>query len=310
MSKRLINWIIFVLLCFVWGSSFILMKKSLRDGLTAAEIASFRIFTAGIIFLPFAIYHFSKIPRKKIGLVVLAGLFGNLLPAYCFAITIYKVNSSLASILNSLTPICVAVIAISFFKDKIKTQKMVGILTGFAGLCLLTLYQNTISFDNIGYAMLAVAATLMYGINVNLVGHYLKDVKPIHLSTVSLSFMAIPSAFVLWQQGFLQLDFTNTAIQRAVFNAALLGIGPSAFATVIFYMLVQRAGGLFASLVTYAIPFVAIFWGLRDGETITFVEIIALCIILFGVYLANRPDKKESDPLVSGPPNKLDLEKP
>jgi drug/metabolite transporter (DMT)-like permease len=309
MNKKFINWSIFILLCFVWGSSFILMKKSLREGLTAAQIASFRIFIAGFIFLPFAVYHISKIPRKKMGLVILAGLFGNLLPAYCFAITIYKVDSSLASILNSLTPICVAGIAISFFKDKIKTQKIIGIVTGFAGLCLLTLYQNTISFNNLGYAMLAVAATLMYGINVNLVGHYLKDVKPIHLSTVSLSFMAIPSAFVLWQQGFFQLDFSNSIIQRAVFNAGLLGIGPSAFATVIFYMLVQRAGGLFASLVTYAIPFVALSWGINDGEKITFVEIISLCIILCGVYLANRPDKKESDPPVAGSPNKLDFEK-
>ena len=127
----------------------------------------------------------------------------------------------------------------------------------FLGLCLLTLYQNTISFNNLGYALLAVAATILYGVNVNLVGHYLKDVKPLHLSAVSLSFMAIPSAIVLMQQGFFHLDFSNPTIQRGVLNATLLGIGPSAIATVIFYMLVQRAGGLFASLVTYAMPFVA-----------------------------------------------------
>jgi drug/metabolite transporter (DMT)-like permease len=203
----------------------------------------------------------------------------------------------------------VAGIAISFFKDKIKTQKIVGIVTGFAGLCLLTLYQNTISFNNLGYAMLAVAATIMYGINVNLVGHYMKDIKPIHLSTVSLSCMAIPSGFVLWHQGFFQLNFSNTDIQKAVFNAALLGIGPSAFATVIFYTLVQRAGGLFASLVTYAVPLVALFWGVNDGEKITFVEITSLCIILFGVYLANRPDKKESDLPVAGSPKEFNPEK-
>jgi drug/metabolite transporter (DMT)-like permease len=308
MNKRLVNWFIFVLLCVVWGSSFILMKKSLK-GLSAPQIGSFRIFSAGLVFLPFAVFHISKIPFKKMGLVLLAGLLGNLLPAYCFVITINKIDSSLASILNSLTPICVAVIAISFFKDRIKTQKIVGIVTGFAGLCLLTLYQNTISFDHMGYAMLAVAATVMYGINVNLVSHYMKDIKPIHLSTVSLSLVAIPAAVVLWQQGFFQLDFSNPVIQRATFNATLLGLGPSALATVIFYMLVQRAGGIFASLVTYAIPFVAIGWGVRDGEKISAVEIAALCVILFGVYLANRPDKKQIDPSVGKPLNKLDPEK-
>ena len=295
MSNRFINWGIFVLLCFIWGSSFILMKESLK-GLSVLHIASLRIFIAGLVFLPFAIFHIAKIPRKKMGLVVLAGLFGNLLPAYCFVAAIDKLDSSLASILNSLTPICVAGIAISFFKDNIKARKIIGIIAGFAGLCLITLYQKTISLDNSGYALLAVAATLMYGINVNVVGHYLKDIQPIHLSTVSLSLMAIPSAIVLWQQGFLQLDFNDSTVQWAIINSSLLGLTASAFATVIFYMLVQRAGGLFASLVTYGIPFVALFWGFLDGEKITVVEIVALCIILLGVYLANRPDKKESDP--------------
>ena len=308
MNNRLINWGIFILLCFIWGSSFILMKESLK-GLSVLQIASLRIFSAGLVFFPFAIFHISKIPRRKIGLVILAGLFGNLLPAYCFVAAINKIDSSLASILNSLTPICVAGIAISFFKDRIKIQKIIGIIAGFAGLCLLTLYQKRISLDNSGYALLVVAATLMYGVNVNLVGHYLKDIKPIHLSTVSLSFMAIPSGFVLWQQGFFQLDFANSTIQWALINSALLGITASAFATVIFYMLVQRAGGLFASLVTYGIPFVALFWGFRDGEEITLIEIAALCIILLGVYLANRRDKKEDNPPVGGPPNEFDFEK-
>jgi len=308
MNKSFINWGIFILLCFVWGSSFILMKESLK-GLTVAQIASFRIFSAGIIFLPFAVFHISKIPRRKIGFVVLAGLFGNLLPAYCFVATISKLDSSLASILNSLTPICVAGIAISFFKAKIQTQKILGILAGFGGLCLLSLYNKSINLDNIRYALLAVAATLMYGINVNLVGHFLKECKPIHIATVSLSLMAIPSLFILWQQDFFQLDFSDSKVQWAIINSSLLGITASAFATVIFYILLQRAGGLFASLVTYGVPFVALFWGFLDGEKITAVEIVALCIILFGVYLANRPGKKENDPVITGPSIEIDAEK-
>ena len=308
MNSKLINWGIFILLCFVWGSSFILMKESLK-GFTVVQIASFRIFSAGLVFFPFAIFHVSKIPRRKLGFVALAGLFGNLLPAFCFVAAINKLDSSLASILNSLTPICVAGIAITFFKARIQTQKMLGILAGFGGLCLLTLYHKSISLDNIGYALLVVAATLMYGINVNLVGHYLKNCKPIHIATVSLSLMAIPSLFVLWQQGFFQLDFSESKIQWALINSSLLGITASAFATVIFYMLVQRAGGLFASLVTYGVPFVALFWGFLDGEKITVIEIVALCIILFGVYLANRPGKKEDDPPIGEPSNEFDFEK-
>ena len=63
-------------------------------------------------------------------------------------------------------------------------------------------------------------------------------------------------------------------------------------ATALFYMLVKKAGGLFASLVTYGIPFVAIGWGFVFGEDISLLQIACLGVILIGVYLANLPNKK------------------
>jgi drug/metabolite transporter (DMT)-like permease len=292
MNTKFINWSIFVLLCFIWGSSFILMKVS-SQGLTASQIAALRIFSAAIVFIPFAFFHMASIPRKKAGLLVFTGFFGNLLPAFCFAIALLKIDSSLAGILNSLTPICVVLVGTLVFRDKIKTQRIVGVMVGFAGLCLLTMTQKNISLENAGYSSLVILGTISYGINVNLVSHYLKEMKPMHIATVSLAFMSIPSGWLLWQQGFFQVDFTDTKVQWAVFNCVLLGIVGSAFATILFYILVQKASGLFASLVTYGIPFVALFWGFMDGEAISTSAIICLSVILLGVYLANRPDKKE-----------------
>lgn len=277
------------------------MKDS-TAGLSAPQIAGLRIFSAGFIFLPFAFYHFSKIPRQKIGTVILSAVFGNLLPAFLFAIAMTKIDGSLGGILNSLTPICVVVIGITFFKDKIKWQKIVGVLTGFGGLVLLTVIpaltgEKTISFNNLNYTVLILLATFLYGINVNMVGHYLQGLNPIHIATVSLAFMTIPTGIILWQQGFLQLDFNNPTVKNAVITIAGLGIVGSAVATALFYILVQKAGVLFASLVTYGIPFIALLWGFFDKEKITWIEIICLSIILLGVYLANRPDKKISEPL-------------
>lgn len=277
------------------------MKDS-TAGLSAPQIAGLRIFSAGFIFLPFAFYHFSKIPRQKIGTVILSAVFGNLLPAFLFAIAMTKIDGSLGGILNSLTPICVVVIGITFFKDKIKWQKIVGVLTGFGGLVLLTVIpaltgEKTISFNNFNYTALILLATFLYGINVNMVGHYLQGLNPIHIATVSLAFMTIPTGLILWQQGFLQLDFNNPTVKNSVITIAGLGIVGSAVATALFYILVQKAGVLFASLVTYGIPFIALLWGFFDKEKITWIEIICLSIILLGVYLANRPDKKISEPL-------------
>jgi drug/metabolite transporter (DMT)-like permease len=298
MSNKFVCWSLFVILCIIWGSSFKLMKDS-TAGLSAAQIAAVRIFSAGIVFVPFAIFHFSKIPRNKLGTVIMSAVFGNLLPAFLFAIAMTKIDGSLGGILNSLTPICVVITGIVFFKDRIGQQKIIGVLTGFMGLVLLTIMpaimgERAISFSNFSYTLLILLATILYGINVNMVGHYLKGVDPIHTATVSLAFMTIPTAIVLWQQGFFQLDFTDTTLQRSIWASVGLGIAGSAIATALFYVLVQRASGLFASLVTYGIPFVALFWGFMDGEKITWVEIVCLAIILLGVYLANRPEKKET----------------
>ena len=299
MSNKIISWAIFAMLCLIWGSSFILMKYS-QQGLTASQIASIRIFSGGIVLLPFAVFHISKIPRHKMGLVILSAVFGNLLPAFLFAVAISKIDSSLAGIMNSLTPICVVVIGILFFKDRIKTQKIIGVLVGFSGLMLLAflpvlLEHKSIGLYNLDYSLLIILGTLVYGMNVNIVSHRLQEINPIHLATVSLSYMIIPTSIVLWQQGFLDLDLSDSTIRWSVMASVLLGVVGSAFATALFYILVQKAGGLFASLVTYGIPFVALLWGFVYGEKITLLEVFCLGIILLGVFLANRPDRKESN---------------
>jgi len=292
--SKFINWLLFLALSIIWGSSFILMKHS-KEELSAPQIAALRIFTAGVIFLPLAVFHIAKIPRKKILTIILSGVTGNLLPAFLFASAIARnIDSSLAAILNSLTPIFVVLIALVIFRDKIKTQKIIGVLIGFAGLTLLFLLWKGVSFENFKYALLILLATVLYGVNVNVVGHFLKEIPSLYIATISLSFMIIPTTWVLWQENFLQLSFNESTVQWAIVEAAILGIVGSAIASALFYILIKRAGGVFASLVTYGVPFIGILWGILDGEKITIKQVACLGIILFGVYLANLPDKKEN----------------
>lgn len=292
MSNKFISWTIFIVLCVIWGSSFKLMKDS-SIALSASQIASLRIFSAGLVFIPFAVFHFGKIPVGKRGLVILSAVFGNLLPAFLFAIAMTKLDGSLGGILNSLTPLCVAVTGIAFFRTRISSQKLLGVLVGFGGLVLLTVTpvlmgQKSIEFTNLNYSLLILLATFLYGINVNMVSQYLRGVNPVHIATVSLAFMTIPTAIVLWWQGFQHLDFNDSKVQGAILASTGLGVFGSAIATALFYILVKRAGGLFASLVTYGIPFIALMWGVFDHEAISLLQILCLGIILIGVYLANR----------------------
>lgn len=287
-KDKIINWVIFILLSFIWGSSFVLMKLSSRE-LNGWQIASVRIFSAGLVFLPSAIFHLSKVPKNKIGVILLSGLFGNLFPAYLFAIAIdKKVDSALAGILNSLTPLLVIIIAILFFKARVHFKKIAGVLIGFTGLLILSLSKGGITGTNFWYAFFILLATLFYGINVNIASFYLKDVDPIKMASISLAFISIPAFIVLLQQNVIALAWNYGEYRVPVLASVVLGILGSAGATVLFYMLIKRAGGLFASLVTYGIPIVAILWGIILKENVTMIQVACLAFILGGVYLANR----------------------
>ncbi|MER3499378.1 MAG: permease [Chitinophagaceae bacterium] len=287
-KNNLLNWVIFLVLTFIWGSSFILMKYS-KEHLTAPQIAALRIFSAALVFLPFTLIHLRKILKRWVA--VLSGITGNLLPAFLYARAIEeKIDSSLASILNSLTPLFVVLIAAALFKDKIKPNKLLGVFVGFTGVTLLFLSWKGINFANLKFASLILLATLFYGINVNMVSHFLRNENPLYVSSISIGSMIIPTAFVLWHQQFFTLSFNQPAIQKAVFEAVVLGVAGTAIATLLFYVLIKRAGGIFASLVTYSIPIVGTFWGVLDGESIGATQIFCITIILFGVYLANVPN--------------------
>ena len=286
--KKLVDWLIFIVLSLIWGSAFIVMKLTSKE-LNGYQLASVRIFSAGLVFLPMAMIHITKIPARKIPFVALTGLLGNFFPAFLFAIAIEKkIDSSLAGILNSLTPLFVIALGFLFFSIPVRRAKLMGVIIGFTGLLILSLSKGGISLDNLNYALLILLATFMYGLNVNIVTHYLKEVDPMKMATVSLMFTTLLSAIVMWQQDVFSMWSDEPEARASLLYAALLGIIGSAFATALFYILIKRAGGLFASLVTYGIPVIAIFWGILDNEQITLIQIGCLGLILSGVYLANR----------------------
>jgi drug/metabolite transporter (DMT)-like permease len=286
-KQNFLNWLLFVILAVVWGSSFILMKTS-AEHLNGLQIGSIRIFAAGVGLLPWAIFHISKIPLKKLGIVILTGVLGNFFPALLFASAIKENGeSSLASILNSLTPLFVIIIGVLFFKTKVQSRKITGVLVGLAGLVILNILRGPVSANDHG-VLLILIATVFYGVNVNLVSHFLKGIDGFKIASVSLAIMAIPSCIIMWHQNVFTIARFDEEARWSIAVACLLGVVGSAIATGLYYVLIQKAGGLFASLVTYAIPIVAIMWGLLANENITAAQIGCLAMILVGVYLANR----------------------
>ena len=291
----MVNIFIFILLSLVWGSSFILMKEGLV-GLTALQVASFRIISSGLILMPIAFKSFNKIPRQKIGLIFLSGLLGSLLPAYLFCIAEQKIDSSLAGTLNALTPIFAIIIGALFFKTNTARNKIIGIAISFLGSILLFFAQPSFSENsNISNVALVIIATICYGVNVNMVGKFLRDIPSVNIVSVALLLNAIPAAIVLYFTGYFKEDIFSKVMLVSTGYTIILGVIGTAAASVIFYMLIKRAGVVFSSMVTYAIPVVALFWGVIYGEFVGWKQIASLLVLLSGVYIANKHKKLASN---------------
>ena len=291
MDSKFIQWVIFGILSLIWGSSFILMKEGLTE-LTAYQVASIRMLFAGLVLLPFAIQSFKKIPKEKMGLVLVSGIIGNFFPAYLFCIAEIKIDSSLAGILNSLTPLFTILVGLLFFKTTINKQKTLGVMIGFIGLCLLFATGKNISFQNLSYAFLVLIATFFYGLNVNMVGKFLKNIRALDIASVAFASLILPSAIILFSTGYFNRSFTQPGFQLATFYSIVLGVVGTSIASILFYMLIKKSTIVFASMVTYGIPIIAVAWGIYFGEAISLLQIASLFIILAGVYIVNKPQKQ------------------
>jgi drug/metabolite transporter (DMT)-like permease len=283
------KWILYISLCLIWGSSFILMKEGL-EAINPYHLALIRILSAGIIMLPLSIQAYKNVPRKLILPIVLSGFIGTFIPSFCFTIAQTKVDSSLAGIMNSLTPIFSVAIGVLFFQLRIGWIKWTGMVLGFAGMVLLVLGNSTsISLDHIGYSLFIIAATICYGLNVNVVTRFVKDAAPLHVAAIAFTSLVIPALILLGITGFFSTpELWNGAWSKGIITASVLGIINTGLASVLFYFLVRKAGPVFASTVTYGIPIVAIGWGLIYKEEITTFQIAAMIFILLGVRLANK----------------------
>jgi drug/metabolite transporter (DMT)-like permease len=283
------SWIILIVLSVVWGSSFILMKRGM-EVFSADEVGGLRIAIAFVFLLPL---YFKKqdINFKKNwkGLVIM-GVLGNLIPAFLFTTAEIQISSSLAGMLNALTPLFTILVAVLWFKDKFKTIQVVGIITGLIGAALLLFFnEGGDRSQNVMYSLLVVAATICYAISVNGIKHYLGGMNSV---TATLGAFSITGPLAL---GYLLIgtDFindlkTNDLAWKAFGYTCILAIVGTALSVIIYNVLIKNAGALFAATCTYLIPVVAVVWGLIDGEAVNLVQIGGVTVIILSVYLINR----------------------
>ena len=288
MIKENKKWVFLFLLALIWGSSFILIKKSLI-GLSPMQLGSLRIIITGFILFIAGFNSLKNLSKNTIKWIALSGFLGTFFPAFLFAYAETEIDSAIASILNSIVPINTILFGFLAFNIISTKRQIIGVLIGFTGAILLISNGAAINPNqNYWYAFLVIIATVMYAFNINIIKRHLQNIPPLTIAVGNFMVIIVPAFLVLIYSGF----FTQQVLQGpnfsiSIFYVFLLSLFGTAIAKVLFNNLVQISTPVFASSVTYIMPIVAVFWGLLDNEVFSFWQGIATLIILGGVYLAN-----------------------
>ena len=282
------KWFYLAILSLIWGSSFILIKKGLV-GLNSVQLASLRmIFAASVIYI-YSYNSIKKIPKKSWKWIVITAYLGTFFPVYLISYGQTEIESGLASIITTVTPINTLIIGIIFFSLTFSIKQLLGLFIGLVGAVLL-LYEasETNLNSNIYFSFFIYLTTVGYAASVNLIKKYLTNIPPEAVPAGIFLSISPPAIIVLYFSDFTDLNFQGPLILKSIFFVLVLGVFGSAIAQTLFNKFVKIASPIFASAVTYTMPVVAIFWALIDGEILSIMQFFATAIILIGVYLVNK----------------------
>lgn len=287
MESKQLKWVYLAVLALVWGSSFILIKKGLI-GLTALQVGSLRIVFAALFLLLIGFKSLFKIPKEKWKYIALTSLFGTFVPAFLFALAQTEIDSSVSSILNSLTPLNTLILGALIFGVSFQRRQVFGVFIGLLG-SLLLVFNGAMNHpdQNYYYAILVIIASICYAVNVNLIKRFLSDLSPVSITTGNFLVLLFPSLTILYLTGFTSVIHIEK-VQEAVLFIMILGVVGTGIANILFFKLIQISSPVFATSVTYLIPVVAFFWGLLDNEMLTSIQFFGAFIILIGVYLSAK----------------------
>ena len=288
-----------LVLGFIWGSSFILMKIALfaSDGtplFPALDVAMGRIAIAGLALGPIGYRHRHHLSRATWPWLVMVGGIGNLLPAYLFTTAQTLIPSSVAGMLNALTPMFTFLVGMALFGTRVKGLQVAGLIVGLLGAAVLAFQPGMgaeIDGSMVYGAGRVVLATACYGLSVNVIRNKLGHVPPAAVASLSLGLMSMPALAVALTGQSMDLVGSHPDGLKGLAAMVVLAVLGTGIALIAFNRIIQRTNALFASTVTYIIPVFATMWGWLDNEPLTLLHLVGGVVVLSGVWLVSRGGK-------------------
>ncbi|PKA97971.1 drug/metabolite transporter (DMT)-like permease [Flavobacteriaceae bacterium MAR_2009_75] len=282
------KWLYLILLSLVWGSSFILIKKSLL-GLTALQLGGLRIVFASLFLFIFGYKSLSTITQSDWKWIAIAGLLSSFFPPLFFALAQTEIDSGTTSIFNSVVPLFTTIVGVVLFGVLVTKRQILGVFIGLFGTVALILAG--VEFDpdqNYWYSIFILLSALGYALNINIIKKHLTHLSPLAVTTASFAVAFVPALLLVVYSDFFNEVVENKEMHRALWYLLALALFGTSIANIFFNRLIQLSSPVFAASVTYTIPLVAIIWAVLDGETVNVYQLVGGGIILFGVWLVNK----------------------
>ena len=279
-----------ILLGLIWGSSFFNIKIATYS-FEPFTLALIRVFFASIPLIFLCKYKKIKIKAfsKKWKPYALIGLFNIAIPFTLIAIGTSKINSYLAAMLMSTTPMSGSILAHFFTKDeKISFFKSLGIIIGFSGILFLFFDQLIINDKNYIYVLITILGSTFYSIG-GILTLKLKNQGNENVTTSTTLWSVI---FLLPLSLIFESPWNSNPTLESTLSLLYLGVVATGIAWLIRFRILTVNGLVFQTQVAYLIPIFGVLFGyfLMD-EIITWRVLVSLVIIIFGIYIVKKNNK-------------------
>ena len=291
-SPKTSDYFILVLLSLIWASAFFNIKIATYS-YGPITIAFLRIFFGMIPVLLLCFYKKIKIEvfSKDWKWFAAIGVINLVIPFFLIAYGVQKVQSNLAAILMSTTPISATILAHLFIdKEKINLVKILGIILGFLGIVYLFSENLLINDENLFSALMILVGSTFYvigGILTLKISHKKNE-------NVTASILIWGTIFVCPISLIVEQPWNLNPSLESTLSLIYLGVFPTGVAWLLRFMILKRNGLVFQSQVAYLIPIFGVILGyLFLNELVTSKILISLFIVILGIYFVKKSGDKK-----------------
>ena len=284
-----IDWLLFVLLGFMWGSSYLFIKIGVEAGLPPFTLITLRLGIGFMLLATVVLIAREAMPRsaKTYGHLIVMGAVNIAIPFSLITWAELTVDSALAAILNAAVPLFVIVIAAVFLRDeRITLNRLAGLAVGFVGVAILVGFDPAdLSNADLAGEIALIGSTISYAVGAVYSRRNIHGLRPMipALFQVGFALIMVTILALLFERPF-EVGVTPTAM----FAVIWLGLLGSGVAYLVFFRILGRWGATRTSMVAYLLPVYGIALGaLVLKEAIDFRLLIGTALVIGGVALVN-----------------------